>query len=105
MHKLLKTVMDQYHSLSDKNFIWFPFTVLRPKPNELIGLNKLILMIFCFGLYGSILWPLKQWLGDSEFTLNGWAVFALKSLGFFSVWFTVVTRPLWNQRARSLQSQ
>lgn len=97
--------MALYHDLSDKDFIWFPFLFLRPKPSQAIHLGRLVAMIFCFGLYGSLVWPLKQWLYGGPFTLNGWAVFTLKCFGFFAVWLSVVTRPLWNQRARALQAQ
>ena len=101
--KFLKTCLRHYHELSDQDFIWFPFLFLRPRPDQSIGLRQYVLMVFCFGLYGSLVWPLKQYLYDSSVTWNGWAVFTLKCFGFFLVWFAVVTVPLWNQRARNLR--
>lgn len=75
---------------------------LRPAPHESIGPQKLLFMIICFGLYGAILWPLKQFLLNDEITWRGQLMFTLKCFVFFTVWFSCVTRPLWNQRARVL---
>lgn len=103
MPKLFSSFMRHYHALSDKDFIWFPFTKLRPAPHEAIGLPKLLLMVLCFALYGALLWPLKQWILRAPITREGWLWFTLKCGVFFLVWFSCVTRPLWNQRARSVK--
>ena len=101
----LKSFMALYHKLSDKDFVWFPFLFLRPRPEQSIGFRRYVVMGYCFGLYGSLLWPLKQLLwGEGNWTWNGWAVFTAKSLAFFYLWFAVVTIPLWNQRARALNN-
>ena len=97
--------MDHYHALSDKDFIWFPFLFLRPKAHEAIDLRRLVMMIFCFGLYGSLVWPVKQFISGNPTTLNGWSVFSLKCFIFFTLWLGLVTRPLWNQRARRAKPQ
>lgn len=95
--------LQRYHHLADQDFIWFPFLFLRPRPEQTIELGRLLSMSVCFGLYGAALWPLKQWIMDQEISWQGGWVFALKSFSFFLFWFTLVTRPLWNQRARQLQ--
>ncbi|MBY0516323.1 MAG: hypothetical protein K2P81_05410 [Bacteriovoracaceae bacterium] len=88
--------------ISDSSAIWFPFVFLKPKPNELITHARRLVMVMCFTAYGSLFWPLKQWIFSEEFNIHLWAVFSLKCLAFFTIWFRLVTAPLWNRRARSL---
>lgn len=103
MKTIITRFMSTYHHLSDKDFIWFPLMFLRPAPHEVISFSRLVAMTICFGLYAALIWPLKQYLMSSEITWQGQIIFTLKCLGFFAVWFSCVTRPLWNQRARDLK--
>lgn len=91
--------------LSDYNSVWFPFVFLKPKPREMIGPARRLSMILCFSLYGAGIYPLKQYLWNEPVNNYLWAAFGLKCLGFFAIWFRLVTVPLWNRRARLLLAQ
>lgn len=88
--------------LSDYNSVWFPFVFLKPKPHEMIGPARRLSMSICFTCYGSAVYPLKQYLLQEPLNNFLWANFTLYCLGFFVVWFRLVTVPLWNRRARLL---
>jgi len=88
--------------ISDKSAIWFPFVFLRPKTQQMISFSRYVVMAFCFAIYSTIFFQLKNiFFNGSSFTLNLYSNF-LKFLGFFLIWFSVVTRHLWNRRAREL---
>lgn len=89
--------------LSDYNSVWFPFVFLKPKPRETIGPARRLSMTLCFTAYGAAVYPLKQYLLGDPVNNYLWAAFSLKCLGFFAVWFRLVTVPLWNRRARLIE--
>lgn len=92
----------QFHNwLSDKDFIWWPFSFLRPKPSELITFNLVLQMTGCFGIMTFGMFTVFAIMNNAFSVLS--AVMTLFSclLGFF-LWFNLITRPLWNHRARSL---
>ena len=89
-----------YHGkISDYKSVWFPFIFLKPKPHEMIGPARRLSMSLCFTCYGSVMYPLKQYLFQEPLNNYLWAAFTLKCMGFFVVWFRLVTVPLWNRRA------
>jgi hypothetical protein len=95
--------LTKFHGrLSDANVVWFPFMFLKPAPDQEIGPGRRLAMTFCFGAYGTLLWPVKVWLWQESFEVRDWGLFTLKSLAFFALWFRLVTCPLWNRRARNL---
>jgi len=88
--------------LADLNSVWFPFVFLKPRPDQLIGPARRLSMTICFTCYGAVMYPVKQWLFSVPLEQHAWAIFTLKCMAFFAVWFRVVTVPLWNRRARQL---
>lgn len=98
----MKYIAGIHNWLSDKDFVWWPFSFLRPKPNEFITFQLTLTMAACFGvLTGVILAFFYIANGAFEF---GSSLFTLVIcfVGFL-VWFNIITRPLWNYRARQLQ--
>jgi len=85
-----------HFSLSQNNFIWFPFLFLKPSNQQSISHARVLLMSLCFGAYFylmQIVWiiildDIHKW----QFSLNE----ILSYIIFFFFWFESVTRPLWN---------
>lgn len=85
----------------DFDFCWWPFSILKPLPHELITWKKVTHMSLCFGLliWGFIaVYSLLQTGLNLSFLLTN--LFA-SVLSLF-LWFGLVTKPLWNYRARRL---
>lgn len=100
--KLLDLLTDFHNWVSDKDFVWWPFSFLRPTPNELMTLKSTLMMTGCFGGLAFLMFTCLA-IANNAFTI-GTAVSTLIScfIGFF-LWFFFITRPLWNRRARALQ--
>ena len=86
--KILKVIVHHHGRVSDTAVVWFPFVFLRPKPYQPITVSRLLIMAVCFGIYA---WGAALIFGQTEW---GPELF----LGAFALWFSVVTRPLWNLR-------
>lgn len=105
MNSLWENIIHWHGKISDHNVIWFPYTFLRPKPHQFIGLKQsVIIMPALWGLYMGLPYGLFFMFA------KGWpildvALFIAKFTLFFLFWFNAVTRPLWNARARRLSSQ
>ena len=85
---------------SDTKFVWFPFLFFKPKTAaEKITVKKTILMAPLFGLYMALPWSVF-YLVTGKYEFNDVIESIVKFSGFFLVWFNVVTRPLWNARAK-----
>ncbi|MCB0366192.1 MAG: hypothetical protein H6624_15150 [Bdellovibrionaceae bacterium] len=98
---MIKSLINFHNRLSDKDFIWFPFTVLRPRPEVTISQPRVWLMTICFSSYGLLVLILKSLaFGSSPYPGLGQDYFLL-FIGFF-LWFQFVTAPLWNQRAQTI---
>jgi hypothetical protein len=101
--KLFDLLTDFHNWLSDKDFIWWPFSFLRPKPQELITFKLTLIMTACFGGLTLIFFTVFA-LVNNALTLNGFLTTMITcSLAFFT-WFNAITRPLWNRRAHKLQN-
>jgi len=85
----------EFHfKLSQKSFIWFPFTFLRPAPNEFITMSRVLVMSLCFGVYFYVFYLLRILVMGDEFSFS-WSKLVTFIL-IFVAWFMLVTRPLWN---------
>jgi hypothetical protein len=100
--KLLNLITLMHNWISDKDFIWWPFSFLRPEPNEAMTVKLTFLMTICFGGLSFLMFSVLA-VANNAFTLEASVTtFFGCFLGFFS-WFNLVTKPLWNRRARELQ--
>jgi hypothetical protein len=100
----LDRLTDIHGRLSDLNAVWFPFLFLKPRPEQEISPLRRLAMTACFSWYAACFWPVKQILFSRPIETQAWLAFSLKCVVFFSVWFRVVTSPLWNRRARQLSA-
>ena len=94
----------QFHGrLSDLKVVWFPFLALKPdSPKTPITFKRLAIMIPCFAAWILPGLLVREWIvGNlSSFSwLDLARVYAYGLLGF-TLWFNLVTAPLWNRRAK-----
>ena len=100
--KLLNLITLLHNWLSDKDFIWWPFSFLRPEANEEMTLKLTSLMTLCFGGLSFLMFSILA-IANNAFTLEtSFTTFLGCFLGFFG-WFNLVTKPLWNRRAREIK--
>ena len=99
--KLLDLLTHFHNWVSDKDFIWWPFSFLRPEAHEPITFKTSLLMTACFGGLSFVMFTTLA-IANNAFDAQS-ALFTLVGcfLGFF-LWFNLVTRPLWNRRSRAL---
>lgn len=100
--KLLDLMTLLHNWISDKDFIWWPFSFLRPDPKDPITFKMTLLMTACFGSLAFLMFTILA-IANNAFTAE-YAVSILVSCfsGFF-LWFNLITKPLWNRRSRELQ--
>lgn len=90
--------------LADRDFVWWPFSFLRPEKHELITFSKVLQMSLCFGGMASVMF-IGFAVMNNAFDLSSAFLTLLGSFASFYVWFFCVTMPLWNYRARRLQKK
>ena len=99
----LLDLITRFHNwLTDKDFIWWPFSFLRPAPNVPMDTKLTTLMTACFGGLAFTMFTAFA-VVNNAFSLEAAFTTFLVSFGFFFTWFNLITRPLWNRRARSLR--
>ena len=101
---LLDRVTSFHGRLSDSKIVWWPFLFLKPaNSKELIGVSKMAQMTVCFAAWLLVGWILRESLlgriGSIRFEdiLRIYLILIVA----FALWFNLVTRPLWNRRARA----
>ncbi|MFP5387031.1 MAG: hypothetical protein ACLGHN_13205 [Bacteriovoracia bacterium] len=100
--KILNLFTIFHNWLSDKDFIWWPFSFLRPEPHVPMTFKTTTIMTCCFGGLAFLMFTVMA-LMNSAFTLEyAFAVF-LSCFGGFFLWFNLITKPLWNRRAHALK--
>ncbi len=91
--------------LSDLKLIWWPFLFLKPESaGTPITWRRLLLMIPCFSAWILVGWLLRELLVGNLGSLRLADLARVYGilLIIFTLWFNLVTAPLWNRRARSL---
>jgi hypothetical protein len=98
-------ILALFHNwLSDKDFIWWPFSFLRPDPKEFMTLKLTTLMTLCFGGLSFLMFSIVA-VANNAFNLDYAMAVFLTCFGGFFVWFNLITKPLWNRRTRKLKSE
>lgn len=96
-------IVAQFHNwLSDKDFIWWPFSFLRPEPKNPITFKLTLLMTLCFGGLAFLMFITMAFMNNALNVDYAFGAF-LSTFGGFFTWFNCVTKPLWNRRVRSLK--
>lgn len=101
--KLLDLFTNFHGWVSDKDFIWWPFSFLRPPKNELITMKLVFQMTACFSGLGTLMF-IAFAIVNNIFSVSSLFQTLVLTFIFFFLWFTLITRTFWNRRARSLSS-
>lgn len=101
--KLLDLFTDFHGWISDKDFIWWPFSFLRPAKHELITMKLVLQMTLCFSGLGTLMFTAFAIVNNVFSPSSMFQTFILSFVLFF-IWFTLVTRTFWNRRARTLSA-
>lgn len=86
----------------DFDFFWWPFSFLKPKQNELMDWGKVTQMSAYFGI---LIWIFISGFAIAQMGFD----FQFVAMNFFGsilslfLWFGLVTKPLWNYRAKRLK--
>lgn len=96
-----KLLVDFHNWLSDKDFIWWPFSFLRPPKHEPITMRLVSLMTACFGGLAFLMFTTFA-VVNNLFTLDSSVMTLVSCFGGFFLWFSLITKPVWNIRARAL---
>jgi hypothetical protein len=99
--KLLDALAAFHNWLCDRDFIWWPFSFLRPERSELMTLQKTVTMAASFGGLTFTIFTVYAAMNNS-FTVFSAVLTLISSFVSFLVWFNLITKPLWNHRARRL---
>jgi hypothetical protein len=100
--KLFDLLTDFHNWLSDKDFIWWPFSFLRPEPNVPMTLSHTLQMTGCFGGLAFVMFTVMA-IMNNAFTAETAVMTFLGCFGGFFIWFNLITKPFWNRRARALK--
>ncbi len=97
------SVLAAFHNwLSDKDFIWWPFSFLRPKPEIPMNFKLTLQMTGCFGGL-TFVFLTGFAIANNAFSLEStFLTFLSCMIGFF-LWFNLITKPFWNYRANRLK--
>jgi hypothetical protein len=102
--KIFDEITVFHNWLSDKDFIWWPFSFLRPEPRVSMTLQLTSLMTACFGGLSFLMYACFAVMNNALDLSSLLQTFIMFFGGFF-IWFNLVTKPLWNRRARKLQQE
>jgi hypothetical protein len=96
-------LLTQFHNwLSDKDFIWWPFSFLRPEPQVPMTFKLTLLMTLAFGGLAFGMFSIMALMNNALTFDYAVSIFFTCFLGFF-LWFNLITKPLWNRRAHRLK--
>ncbi|HXH31076.1 MAG TPA: hypothetical protein VNJ01_09710 [Bacteriovoracaceae bacterium] len=100
--KLLQLITTFHNWLADKDFIWWPFSFLRPEKTEFITFQLSLLMTLCFGGLAFVMFTVLAVVNNAFTAKDAVITFLVCVFGFLG-WFNGVTKPLWNRRVRELR--
>lgn len=100
--KLLDLITLFHNWLSDKDFIWWPFSFLRPDQNVPMTMKDTLLMTGCFGGLAFVMFTVMAIMNNAFTADMAISTFLGCFVGFFA-WFSLITKPLWNRRANSFK--
>lgn len=102
--KLIDLIAHFHNWLSDKDFIWWPFSFLKPAPSTPMTFKLTLLMTGCFGGMAFVMFAVMALMNNALTADYLVSVFISSFIGFF-LWFNLVTKPLWNRRSRNLATR
>lgn len=102
MQGLAKRLEHWHNWASDTKFVWFPFYWMKPKIHDLLSVPRTTAMAILFSIYYNLWYLARNFAFGVAFDIEHAAWGQLFFFVFFFVWFNLLTRPLWNRRARKL---
>lgn len=96
--KILDIIAQFHNWLSDKDFIWWPFSFLRPDKNMPMTFKDTFLMTGCFGGLAFLMFAIMAVMNNAMTFDYAVSIF-FSCFGGFLIWFNLITKPLWNRRA------
>jgi hypothetical protein len=99
--KLLELFTDFHNWISDKDFIWWPFSFLRPEKHQPITMKLVLQMAGCFSGLGTLMFTAFA-IVNNFFSVSGMFQTLVLSFALFFFWFSLITRTFWNRRAYRL---
>ncbi len=102
--KLLDLITDFHNWISDKDFIWWPFSFLRPEKNQPMTMKLVLTMTACFSGLGTLMFTAFA-IVNNMFSASALFQTLFFSFLLFFVWFSLITRFFWNRRAVKLKSE
>ena len=96
-------LLTQFHNwISDKDFIWWPFSFLRPEPHVPMTFKLTLVMTLSFGGLAFVMFSVMALMNNALTFDYALSIFLTSFFGFF-LWFNLITKPLWNRRANRLK--
>jgi hypothetical protein len=99
--KLLDLFTEFHNWVSDKDFIWWPFSFLRPEKHVPMSMTLILQMAACFAGLGTLMFTAFA-IVNNIFTISSLFQTLFFSYALFFLWFTLITRTFWNRRAYKL---
>ncbi len=99
--KLFELIAGLHNWFADKDFLWWPFSFLRPEAKEIMTFSHVANMTLCFGGLSTLMFVIFA-IANNVFTASFFIMILLSCFGGFLFWFALITKPLWNIRARKL---
>lgn len=99
--KIIAPLAAFHNWLSDKDFVWWPFSFLKPAPQEIMTFNLTLKMTGCFGGMTFVMFTVFA-IMNNAFYLESTFYTLISCLISFFIWFNLITKPLWNYRAKRL---
>jgi hypothetical protein len=97
---MIEKIAYWHNRISDTDFVWFPFLFLKLKPHQVLTLRHRVKMAFCFGPYFVVGIVLRDFVFSQPIAWEKIPQQFILGFGFFLIWFSMVTAPLWNRRAQ-----
>lgn len=98
MKKIIDFIAGSHNWLADKDFIWWPFSFLRPDTKEGMTFKHTLLMTGCFGGLTFLMFVFFAVANNALSADSLISTFFFSFIGFLA-WFNFVTKPFWNYRA------
>jgi hypothetical protein len=98
-------ILTMFHNwVCDKDFIWWPFSFLKPTARESMSFRQTMMMTLCFGSLTFVIFAFYA-LANNMFSWWTALLTLISCYISFFLWFNLITRPFWNRRAKQLQRQ
>ena len=86
--------------VTDQDFMWWPFSFLRPAKNVPMTYKDTMLMTACFGGMAFVFFTVFAIMNNMYSFESSVMTFVSCFVGF-GLWFNLITKPLWNVRAKA----